>query len=137
LVVPEGEDITREEALEIIAESYDTIYSYRQAYKIHEMEGNDSMLSTIEDWIREEYRTIHRYWQPMPHRKKLHDLLNSMEYYNVDQMMDTTASKNATLLPVDLEKGAKEIDSDRTYINVGLSSLPVENEFKYNQVETS
>jgi hypothetical protein len=78
---------------------------------------------------------IHSYYRPMLGREVLHNLLNSMEFYQIDQLMDTEASKNATILPVDYF--AEAARPDRKYINLGLSSLEVQNKFKYLQVETS
>jgi hypothetical protein len=91
-------------------------------------------VARINDSLKSVYRTIHQYYEPLPHRKMLHDILGSMEVFQIDQLMDTTASKNATLLPLDVMK------SDRTeddYINFRMAALDVPNNAKYLQVETS
>ena len=62
-----------------------------------------------------------------------------MEYYNVDQVMDTTATKNAHLLPVSVmanEKSMQNLSSDG-YLRLDLSADYVPNRHKYMQVETS
>jgi hypothetical protein len=115
---------------------YMSIYDLRKDREdIAEFDSNNtSEINNINTQISELYQKIHNYYVAMPHREMLHDLLNAMEFFQVDQIMDTTASKNATLLPVNIFK------ADRTglgYINLGLASIDVPNSAKYLQVETS
>lgn len=93
-------------------------------------ENTSELVAAIEKNMRE----VHGYYRPSPHREILHDLLNAMEFHQIDQLMDTTASKNATLLPVDYYA---EKAKSKPYINLALSSLDVDNKYKYLQVETS
>jgi hypothetical protein len=134
LIVPE--DKTTDQVYDDLHSKYMYIYSLRnqiQAYnKINQTNEFDSKIQELEKDIQDTYVKIHAYYKPLPNRIKLHKLLNSMEYYNIDQIMDTEASKNATKLPVDFFA-----HEDEDYLPLNLSSLKVNNEDKYLQVETS
>lgn len=116
---------------------YMNLYSLRaerqelvKAKEINQIESLDTVIKkTVED--------IHEYFRPLPHRKVLHDLLNSMEYHQIDQLMDTTASKNATRLPLDYFSAAEKINETDGYLNLALSSMDIDNKYKFLQVETS
>jgi hypothetical protein len=116
---------------------YEEVYVRRKEIARLESLGEHGEAKVLSDQIRGIVRDIHSFFEPLPHREKLHDLLNSMEYFQIDQMMDTEASKNATLLPMDLEATPRVVDGGISYLNLGLSSIDVENRFKYMQVETS
>jgi hypothetical protein len=114
---------------------YMTVYDLRkQREEAAELPSTQAEVSDINTQISEVYQKIHNYYTPLPHREMLHDLLNSMEFFQVDQIMDTTASKNATLLPVNIFKAQR---TGLGYINLGLSSIDIPNSAKYLQVETS
>ena len=134
LIVPE--DKTTDEVYDDLHSKYMDVYSMRntiQAYnKINQTGEFDSAIKELEKEIQNTYVKIHAYYIPLPNRIKLHKILNSMEYHNIDQIMDTEGSKNATKLPVDFF--ANENDE---YLPLNLSSLKVNNEDKYLQVETS
>lgn len=139
LIVPEYS--TKEKTYERLHFYYTDIYSSRkqiQEYdKINkETKSNelDTAIADLEKDIQDTYTIIHKLYEPLPHRVKLHNILNSMEYHNIDQLMDTSASKNATKLPIDYF--AHESNAD-VYLPLNLSSLNVNNEDKYLQVETS
>jgi hypothetical protein len=138
LIIPEGS--TKEQAYSRLHFYYTDIYSSRkqiQEYdKINkETKSNelDTAIADLEKDIQDTYTIIHKFYEPLPHRVKLHNILNSMEYHNIDQLMDTSASKNATKLPVDYFANANLNE----YLPLNLSSLNVNNEDKYLQVETS
>jgi len=59
-----------------------------------------------------------------------------MEFHQIDHLMDTTASKNATLLPVDIFTESQKL-TEGSYINLEMSSMAVDNRYKFLQVETS
>lgn len=134
LIIPEGK--TREQVYNDLHSKYMYIYSLRnqiQEYHKINKDGNvDSVIDDLEKDIQFTYSIIHKYYEPLPHREKLHKILNSMEYHNIDQLMDTEASKNATKLPVDFFA-----NKDQEYLPLNLASLRVNNEDKYLQVETS
>lgn len=136
LVLPEG--MTRKEAYDTLHNLYTEIYGLRKERQAMIKSGQEGAVSDVDTEIRTKVEQVHKYFAPLPHREQLHHLLNSMEYYQVDQMMDTTASKNATMLPVDMTAEIAKIREGRKqYINLELSSLSVENKYKYLQVETS
>jgi hypothetical protein len=138
LIIPFGS--TKVQVYDQLHSYYTDIYSTRkeiQEYsKINKDTKSNDLDSTIADLekdIQNTYSVIHKFYEPLPHRVKLHNMLNSMEFHNIDQLMDTTASKNATKLPVDYF--AHENTGD--YLPLNLSSIEVNNEDKYLQVETS
>jgi len=138
LIIPAGS--TKEQVYEQLHSYYTTIYAtrkeiqeYSKINKDTKSNDLDSAIADLEKYIQNTYTDIHKFYKPLKHRVKLHNMLNSMEYHNVDQLMDTTASKNATMLPVDYF--AHENNGD--YLPLNLSSIEVNNEDKYLQVETS
>jgi len=114
---------------------YQEVYSLRKQIQEAKISGLDTV--ALLNQLQKNMTEIHSYYKPMPHRVQLHDLLNAMEYYQVDQLMDTTASKNATLLPVDYFAEKQKLGKTSAYINLALSSLEVDNRYKFLQVETS
>lgn len=130
LIVPEG--YTQEEVYEILHAYYSEIYSLREVNKAMLKENDFSNNVFTENRIKELVKKIHGYYEPLPHRIKLHDLLNSMEYHNIDQYMDTESSKLATVLPTNVEY--KDANG---YIKMERSSLYAPNMYKFWQVETS
>ena len=134
LIVPE--DKTTDQVYDDLHSKYMYIYSLRnkiQEYnKINQTGEFDSTIEDLQRDMQNTYVKIHAYYKPLPNRVKLHKILNSMEYHGIDQLMDTEASKNATKLPVDFFAHEKQ-----DYLPLDLSSLKVNNEDKYLQVETS
>jgi hypothetical protein len=114
---------------------YNEIYTLRK--QIQDAKSIGENPSEYVDAIQEKTKFIHSYYKPMPHRVILHNLLNAMEYHQIDQLMDTTASKNATMLPIDYFAESKELGGTKPYIDLAFSSFEVENRYKYLQVETS
>jgi len=132
LIIPEG--MTRDQVYDNLHDKYMTIYALRKQIQEHHKINKDGSVSSnieeLEQQIQKTYLEIHAKYEP--NRIKLHKILNSMEYHNIDQIMDTEASKNATKLPVDYFAHA-----DNDYLPLNISSLKVNNEDKYLQVETS
>ena len=93
---------------------------------------NTADVKDLDTEIQRTGQEIHAFWKPLPHRKQLHDILNSMEYHQIDQLMDTNSSKKLTMLPVDITKS-----TGREYYDFNMSMSEVDNRFKYLQVETS
>jgi len=122
-------NITNEQDQAILENAYRTIYDLRQKARLIEPGNTEHEL--IQNQIKDLYSTIHGFWLPRPHRQKLHDLLNAMEYHQIDMLMDTTASKKVTSLPVSMD------ERDGNYISLNRSSYRVDARFKFNQVETS
>lgn len=131
-----------ESVADATARVYDELHGlYMQAYdlrKDREIAATEAdainEIARINTEIENVYKSIHEYYEPLPHRKMLHDILGSMEIFQIDQLMDTTASKNATLLPLDVTKSQR---TDSGYINLRMAALDVPNSAKYLQVETS
>jgi hypothetical protein len=84
---------------------------------------------TPREALKDIYEKIHSFYKPLPGRETWHNILNSMEYYGIDQMMDINSSKKSSLIPVKLNLGES---TDFT-----TSSKQVLNKYKYMQVETS
>jgi hypothetical protein len=99
-------------------------------------------------------REIHSYFTPLPNRALLHHFLNSMEYHDVDALMDTNVSKKGTPAPlvIDVNKLEQDIRTDHLsmiindeqiptfendYINLEYSQFNVPNDLVYEQVRTS
>jgi hypothetical protein len=123
-----------EKTYEVLDRLYSNIYENRKSLQEARDNGNTSEEKEFAELIKQDVKEIHAYYKPLPHRKHMHKLLNSMEYYIIDQVMDTTASKNATKLPVDF---FNDKTGEPGYINLELSSINVQNNGKYMQVETS
>ena len=127
-------DVATERAFNELHGLYMSVYDLRKSREeAAKMPDAANQVAMINSNIGDIYLKIHNYYTPLPHRQMMHDILNSMEIHQVDQLMDTTASKNATLLPVDVFNS----DKKDGYINFGLSTLAVPNSAKYLQVETS
>jgi hypothetical protein len=123
-----------DEVYDILHNLYSQIYSLRKDHRKY-LESNDfSQTMLIEKQIQKLAKEIHTYYSPLPHRAKLHELLNSMEYHNIDQFMDTEASKTATVLPISLSNSKRDTSG---YINLEKSAVFTPNKYKFWQVETS
>jgi len=134
LTLKPGEKI--EEVQDKIHGLYMEIYSLRKERQELILNGEEGSTENLTEQIKVAVQEIHSYYAPMPHRKILHDVLNSMEFHEIDQLMDTTASKNATKLPVDYFSDRAN-NAPTAYVNLELSSLNVDNKYKFLQVETS
>jgi len=131
IVVPEGK--TLKDIQKILHGLYSQVYNLRlENHKF--LQNNDfSKTTETEEKIRNIFeKQIHPYYEALPHREKLHTMLNSMEYHNIDQLMDTESSKTATVLPTSVDH-----KSTKGYMQLHRSSVFVPNRFKFWQVETS
>lgn len=79
--------------------------------------------------LKDIYTKLHEFYKPLPGRETLHNMLNSMEYYGIDQLMDINSSKKSSLIPTKLNLIG--------LTDFSVSSKPVLNKYKYMQVETS
>ena len=129
---PDYQDWTIDDARDHLHKLYSKIYQLRTENKYLVNKGDVSKRLSTENSIKEIAKEIHRFFIPLPHRRKLHDLLNSMEYHSIDQFMDTEASKLATSLPTDLN-----YKDENGYIQLERSSIYSPNKYKFWQVETS
>ena len=129
LVIPEG--MTRSQVENRLAELYNQADLVRSRLRKTDMYSitEEGDLTDLQDQLRDIYTQIHRYWEPLPHRSAHHYMLNSMEMSDVDQLMDLTSSKKATLLPVKI--------STNSLTDLVKSRLVVPNKYKFDQVETS
>lgn len=128
---------TVKQAHEALHGLYMTLYSLRAERQELIANKQNGLLEDHDKTIEKTVESIHEYFKPLPHRKVLHDILNSMEYHQIDQLMDTTASKNATRLPVDYFTEAEKINSGAKYISLNVSAMDIDNQYKFLQVETS
>lgn len=129
-VIPNG--LTEKEVDQQLHALYSKVYNLRLINNALLRENDFSKNASTEKEIKKLMVQIHNFFAPMPHREKLHTILNSMEYNNIDQLMDTTASKLATVLPTDVN-----YKNTKGYINLERSSIFAPNQFKFWQVETS
>lgn len=136
ILVPKNNQ-TLEQAHEILHGLYETLYSLRAERQELTKAKEINQVESLDKVIQKTVGNIHEYFQPKIHRKDLHDILNSMEYYQIDQLMDTTASKNATRLPLDYFMASEKIKNTDGYLNLGLSAMDIDNKYKFLQVETS
>jgi hypothetical protein len=107
------------------------VYELRKQYQQELQDGGDSPATFAA--IQQLVRTIHRYYMPAPNRELAHDILNSMEFHQIDHLMDTEASKNATRLPVDIFTQPRV----NGYMALNRSAVEIDNKYKFLQVETS
>lgn len=131
-----------EEALEAVQEMlhdmWRQVYDLRKQYQDSLKNGMVTEANGVMDKIKNTVKTIHSFYAPIPSRKALHNILNSMEYHQIDHLMDNEASKNATLLPIDVF--ANNVFQDKMegeYLPLHMAAVEVKNEYKYSQVETS
>jgi hypothetical protein len=141
--MPEGSTV--EDAIDSINETlhdnWSMVYSLRK--ELQDLSETDGIFSDAAKAIEEEIRSIiseiHNYYRPIGSRVMLHNLLNSMEYHQVDHFMDVEASKTMTYLPATVGNNAAQQSANMVngYLPINVSSRWVSNKFKYNQVETS
>lgn len=129
MVVPEG--MTRAQVEKTLADLYNQADIFRSKLRNADTYDvtADGGIEFLQDQLRNVYTQIHRYWEPLPNRSAHHFLLNSMEINDIDQLMDLTASKKATLLPVKI--------NERGITDLSKSRLSVPNKYKFDQVETA
>ena len=128
---------TMKEAQEALHGLYMTVYGLRSERQDLVAAKEFGQLESIDTQIKTAIEEAHSYFKALPHRKALHDILNSMEFHQIDQLMDTTASKNATRLPLDYFAEATKIENTEGYLNLALSAMDIDNKYKFLQVETS
>ena len=113
---------------------YLKVYSLRQDIQVLKIDDKmNTQIADLESELTTTIQQIHSFYKPLPHREMMHDMINAMEYNLIDQLADTSASKNATLLPLDVFN-AQRVNG---YINLALSSVEMNNNEKFFQVETS
>lgn len=139
LIVPA--DLTEDEKDDFIKKAYDrlqqiysTVYDNRVLMQNMRLANEFSDIPDIEAANKLLIKEAHSYFKAKKSKKELHVLLNSMELDGVDQVLDPSASKTTTMLPIDFYQNLNE---DTEYVNLEIASQLVSNEWKYNQVETS
>ncbi|NCD05386.1 MAG: hypothetical protein EOL97_04640 [Spirochaetia bacterium] len=121
--------------LEIYTELHDLwrqVYGNRKLSNKYQAETNE--IENLYQSTQQIIDKIHEYYIPIPGREQLHSILNSMEYHQVDQLIDTEASKIATILPLDFTNTQKD---NLGRVNLSTASRLIDNSTKYLQVETS
>lgn len=126
----EDRDKERLEKYTLLDEYYNNVYNYRQNIKEALKENNKDKVKKYETKIKTIFSKVHKLFKPIPGKEKLHEILNSIEYFNIDLFGDTTISKNATVFPI------RENMMKNGYLNLELSSKRLPSKYKYNQVET-
>ena len=105
---------------------------WREVYDLQDIiTENPDEYNTYKEKIRSLVSEIHGYFEAKPHKTMLHKILNSMEYDSIDQLIDGTASKVSTLMPLDL------MTAEGEYFDLRFHSSSVDNKFKFNQVSTA
>jgi len=77
---------------------------------------------------------IHSYFKPIRGREILHNMLNSMELHDIDQLMDPNASKKGTVEPAQIDYA--EAGNEAYYFNLNESLFDVSNKLTYLQLST-
>lgn len=113
------------EVYQILHELYRQVYDKRQELK----QGGD--INILNSEIKSLFAEIHNYFVPIKGREIMHYMLNSMEYYNVDMLTDSSSSKNATKMPLTFPLNPTD------YFDLSFSSITLPMKEKYFQLETS
>jgi hypothetical protein len=113
------------EVYQILHELYRQVYDKRQELK----QGGD--INILNSEIKSLFAEIHNYFVPIKGREIMHYMLNSMEYYNVDMLTDSSSSKNATKMPLTFPI------NPTNYVDLSFSSITLPMKEKYFQLETS
>lgn len=126
----------REQAEKELSELYQLAdaYAWNLENGISDINLETSEPYDYDELYKQTIARIHYYFEPIKGREILHNLLNSMEVYSVDQLMDVEASKRATVEPT--KTNYTEASSEDYYFNLSESSFYVPNELTYLQVET-
>lgn len=90
---------------------------------------------SYEDFHKKLVQKAHSYFKPRKGRELLHNMLNSMEYHRIEQFMDETASKRATVVPLTLDMQEASSEGYIFELNKALEDVPLD--LTYIQVETS
>jgi len=127
----DGTEETEQDVYDMLHTMWSKVYELRKQYQRQLKTGEDSKatFSQIQDTVR----MIHEFYEPLPHRVRAHEILNAMEYFQIDQFMDAEASKNATRLPINVLRAPKKAG----YLNFDFIAVDVDNRYKFLQVETS
>lgn len=72
-------------------------------------------------------RELSKLYKPIPGMEYWHNMANNMDYHGVDQVITESASKGATLVPIDSKSPALDLSQSMT---------DIPNEYKRLQVET-
>jgi hypothetical protein len=146
----------REENVEafqkMLHDLYSQIYDLRQSLKDtqlrnRDVKANDIQRADVEDKVKELYKVIHDYWMPVKGREMHHMILNSMEFHNIDMLMDTEASKTVTFMTTNInDRKTVPQENDTTfqgssdgksYISLNRSKKLIDGRYKFLQVVTS
>lgn len=142
--MPEGS--TREDAIDSIHENlhdeWSAVYSMRkQIQELSKTESihNSDSINALEQDIKETIKNIHSYYRPVESRMMLHNILNAMEYHQIDHFMDTESSKTMTYLQSSTGRNALEqaVKMEAGYLPINTNARWIQNKHKYAQVETS
>jgi len=127
----DGTAETEQDVYDVLHTMWSKVYDLRKVYQSQRLNGEDAA-STFRQ-IQDTVKMIHEFYEPLPHRKMAHDMLNAMEYFQIDQLMDNEASKNTTKLPISVFTAPQK----EGYMNLDFIAVEVDNRFKFLQVETS
>lgn len=88
-----------------------------------------------EQLYRNTIQNIHSFYNPIPGRTALHNILDSMEFHRIEQFLDKNASKKATTKTTKLDLVALS-SGVQAYIKLDESLMDVPNAYTFIQVET-
>ncbi len=113
-------------------ETYDKLQElYRQVYDKRQQLKHGGNTDVLTNEIQDLFIEIHNYFIPIKGREIMHYMLNSMEYYNIDMLTDSSSSKNAKKMPVTFPL------KPNGYVDLSFSSISLPMKEKYFQLETS
>lgn len=127
----DGTEETEQAVYDTLHTMWSKVYDLRKQYQSELKTGEDAKRTFFQ--IQDTVKMIHEFYEPLPHRVKGHEILNAMEYFQIDQFMDAEASKNATRMPINVLRAPKK----NGYINFDFVAVDVDNRYKFLQVETS
>lgn len=88
----------------------------------------------IEELYQQTIRDIQGEFLPIRGKEMLHNLLNTMEYHRLGQILDNTASKRGTVVPTVVS--IEDLSSDDFVIDVTNSIASIPLRYTFNQVAT-
>lgn len=138
-IVPGPVRLTKKDIENYIIDIYQKVDNLYAEVRLEEQLGQTPRSMMLRDQIRQHIQKAHQYFIADPARVDLHNLLNSMEYHQIDSLMDTNASKKTTVLPVRIQdpNAGQKMELVNGYHPLDKAGKTVSTRYKMLQVETS
>lgn len=109
-------------------------YSYNISNNITDVDPVTNEPIDFNDLYKKTIAQIHSFFKPIRGREILHNMLNSMEMHDIDQLMDANATKKA--IPQPAETNYEEASGEGYYFNLNESSFNASTKLTYLQLST-